>query len=94
MSESVTITVPKAFSVRDEAEFLAFQHLMTRLNPDLCVVEIAQGLHKDGGATKFWGAVFCREAMPSDSELAQVLEDAGLDYNSVIKHNNWPSNNK
>jgi hypothetical protein len=31
------IELPKAFSVRDEHEFLPIQHLMGRLNPKLSV---------------------------------------------------------
>ncbi len=56
-TSSIEITIPKAFSVRDEHELLAFRHLMQRLNPLLCVTEIAQGIHRDGGQTKFWGLV-------------------------------------
>ena len=31
------IELPKAFSIRDENEFLPIQHLMARLNPNLGV---------------------------------------------------------
>ena len=40
-----TVELPKAFSVRDEHEFLPFQHLMARLNPKLLVKEVATGVH-------------------------------------------------
>ena len=52
-----TIQVPKAFSVRDDHEFLAFKHLMARLNPQLRVRQVGMGLHVDSGYTVFWGLV-------------------------------------
>ena len=35
------VELPKAFSVRNEREFLPIQHLMARLNPKLLVRQIA-----------------------------------------------------
>ena len=52
-----TIEVPKAFSVRDDHEFLAFKHLMARLNPGLRVRQVGMGLHVHSGNTVFWGLV-------------------------------------
>jgi hypothetical protein len=49
------VTLPKAFSVREEQEFLPIQHLMTRLNPQLLVKEVATGGHVDGGGTVRYG---------------------------------------
>lgn len=40
--------LPKAFSVRDEHEFLPIQHLMARLNPNVVVKQVATG----GGCRK------------------------------------------
>ena len=39
----MTIQIPKAFSVRDDHEFLAFKHLMARLNPQLRVRQVDAG---------------------------------------------------
>jgi hypothetical protein len=44
------IELPKAFSVRDEHEFLSIQHLMTRLNPQLVAKEVATGVKPSSGA--------------------------------------------
>ena len=49
------VELPKAFSVRDEHEFLPFQHLMARLNPKLMVKEVATGVHVNGGGTVLLG---------------------------------------
>jgi hypothetical protein len=47
------VDLPKAFSVRDENEFLPIQHLMGRMNPQFVVKQIATGVHLDGGGTVF-----------------------------------------
>ena len=44
-----TVTLPKAFSVRDDRELLLVQDLMARLNPELMVVQVATGKHINGG---------------------------------------------
>ena len=59
------IELPKAFSVRDEHEFLAFQHLMARLNPKLVVKRVATGVHVNGGEAVFWGIVYLQEDPPN-----------------------------
>ena len=51
------IELPKAFSVGDDRELLLIQHLMTRLNPKLLVIQVATGVHVDGGSTVNWGVV-------------------------------------
>ena len=51
------VELPKAFSVRDEHEFLPIQHLMARLNPQLTVNQVATGVHVDGGTTVLSGLV-------------------------------------
>ncbi len=43
------VELPKAFSVRDEHEFLPIQHLMERLNPQFVVKQAATGMHVKGG---------------------------------------------
>ena len=75
-----TIAVPQAFSVRDEHEIYPFQHLMARLNPDLCVVPIATGVHIHGGCTVFWGLVYHSSQAPSKQDVEQALERAGFDF--------------
>ncbi len=45
------IDLPKAFSVRDEHEFLPIRHLLSRLNPSLVVKQVAVGVHVGGGGT-------------------------------------------
>lgn len=61
------VELPKAFSVRDEHEFLPIQHLMARLNPKLLVRQVATGVHVNGGGTVFWGLVFLNGEPPSKS---------------------------
>ena len=52
-----SVEMPKAFSVRDDREMQLVQDLMTRLNPDLLVIQVATGVHVDGGSTVNWGLV-------------------------------------
>ena len=59
------IELPKAFSVRDEHEFLPIQHLLARLNPRIVIKEIATGVHVDGGGTVHWGLVYLKGESPS-----------------------------
>ena len=72
-----TVHLPKAFSVRDPHEFLAFQHLMTRLNPGLVVAQVATGAHRDGGEVVCWGIVYLDRRQPSKSDVEQALKEAG-----------------
>jgi len=74
------IDVPKAFSVRDEHEFLAFRHLVARLHPHLRVTEAAQGIHKEGGTTKYWGLVHGSGQIVTREELETALLEAGFDH--------------
>jgi hypothetical protein len=74
------IELPKAFSVRDEHEFYAFQNLMTRLNPKLMVKQVATGVHVDGGCTVFWGLVYMDGQPPSKKEVEAALREAGFDF--------------
>ena len=48
---SISIEVPKAFSVRDDRELPLIQDLMARLNSDLLVAQVATGVHVNGGST-------------------------------------------
>jgi len=63
------IQVPKAFSVRDDREFLAFKHLMARLNPQLRVRQVGMGLHVNSGYTVFWGLVSLENQRVSREEF-------------------------
>jgi hypothetical protein len=74
------IELPKAFSVRDENEFFAFQHLTARLNPNLTVKEVATGVHVEGGCTVFWGLVYLENQPPSMKEVEAALKEAGFDF--------------
>jgi len=74
------IELPKAFSVRDEHEFLPIQHLMARLNPQLVTKQVATGVHVDGGETVFWGLVFVKDEPPSKKKVETALREAGFDF--------------
>jgi hypothetical protein len=74
-----TIELPKAFSVRDDCELPLIQGLMARLNPKLLVIQVATGLHVDGGYTVNWGLIYMDGQPPTDEELQAALKDAGLD---------------
>ncbi len=78
-----TIELPKAFSVRDDREFRLVQDLVTRLNPKLLVIQVATGMHVDGGYTVNWGLVYMDGQPLADEDLQAALKDAGLD----IEHN-------
>jgi hypothetical protein len=75
-----TIEVPKAFSVRDDHEFLAFKHLMARLNPKLRVRQVGMGLHVNSGYTVFWGLVSLEHQRVSREEFDEALREAGFDF--------------
>jgi len=75
-----TIQVPKAFSVRDDHEFLAFKHLMVRLNPQLRVRQVGMGLHVKSGYTVFWGLVSLENQRISRREFEEALRQAGFDF--------------
>jgi len=74
------VELPKAFSVRDEHEFLPIQHLMGRLNPQFVVKQIATGVHLDGGGTVFWGLVYLQSEPPSKAKVEKALREAGFDF--------------
>ena len=78
------IELPKAFSVRDEHEFYAFQHLMARLNPKLMVKQVATGVHVNEGCTVFWGLVYLNGQPPSKKEVEAALTEAGFDFGHDI----------
>jgi len=75
-----TIELPKAFSVRDENEFLAFQHLMEKMNPRLLVAQVATGVHVNGGPTVFWGLVHMDGHPLSRRDMENALREAGFDF--------------
>ena len=74
------VELPRAFSVRDEHEFLPIQHLMGRLNPQFVVKQIATGVHVDGGSTVFWGLVYLQSEPPSKLKVEKALREAGFDF--------------
>jgi hypothetical protein len=74
-----TIELPKAFSVRDDNELPLIQDLMARLNPKLMVVQVATGVHIDGGYTVNWGLVYMDGQRLTDADVAVALKEAGLD---------------
>jgi len=74
------VELPKAFSVRDEHEFLPVQDLLTRLNPQLVGRQVATGVHIDGGSTVFWGLVFLKGEPPSKKKMEIALREAGFDF--------------
>lgn len=78
-----TIDLPKAFSVGDDCELTMIQHLVARLNPKLLVVQVATGMHVDGGSTVNWGLVYLDGQPLTDKDVQAALEEAGLD----VQHN-------
>ena len=75
----ITVQVPKAFSVRDENEFYAFQHLLSRMNPQLRIAPLATGLHVSGGCTVFWGLAYVTGQHPAREDILAALKEAGFD---------------
>jgi hypothetical protein len=74
------IELPKAFSARHDGEISLIQDLMTRLNPKLLVIQVATGVHVDGGSTVNWGLVHLDGQPLMDTEVHAALEEAGLDF--------------
>ena len=74
-----SISLPQAFSVRDENEFYPIQHLLARMNPELMVTRIATGRHVNGGPTVVWGLVHMNGEVPSQAEVEHALAAAGFD---------------
>jgi len=73
----VTVKVPTAFSVRDENEFYAFQHLIARMNPQLQMTPVATGVHLNGGCTVFWGLVYASSETLTRETVETALKEAG-----------------
>lgn len=80
-----TVELPKAFSVRDEHEFYPFQHLMARLNPQLKVVQVATGVHLNGGCTVCWGIVYDDGQPLSGRDVEAALKEAGFDFSHSVR---------
>ena len=74
------VELPKAFSVRDDHEFLPFQHLLARMSPKLIVRQVATGVHVNGGGTVYWGLVFLKDKPPSKKKVEIALRKAGFDF--------------
>ena len=79
---NVEISLPKAFSVRDDHEFQAHHDLMKRLNKSLKVVPVTTGRHLNGGNTVHWGMVFVEGECPDEEEIFVALAEAGYDPKS------------
>ena len=82
-----TIELPKAFSLREDRELPLVQNLMARLNPKLLVIQVATGVHIDGGYTVNWGLVYMEGQSLTDEDVATALKEAGLDaqHNAEIQ---------
>lgn len=80
------VNLPKAFSVRDENEFLPIQHLMTRMNPKLVVTQVGTGVHINGGCTVFWGLIYLEGQPLGKQDMDAALAEAGFDF----RHNPPP----
>jgi hypothetical protein len=78
-----SIKLPIAFSVSRDNELSMIQDILTRLNHELIVVQVATGLHIDGGSTVNWGLVYHNAQSPTEAEVRAALEEAGLD----LQHN-------
>ena len=91
-----TIELPRAFSVRDDRELPLIQNLVSRLNPKLMAIQVATGMHVDGGYTVNWGLVYMDGQPPTDEELQAALKDAGLDveHNAEIQPSRISTNNE
>ena len=89
------VELPKAFSMCDERELLLIQNLITRLNPQLLVAQVATGLHVNGGCTVHWGLVYLDGQPLTDQEVQAALAEAGLDsqHNEQIQPSRiWVNN--
>ena len=75
-----TVQLPKAFSVRDEHEFVAFKHLLARLNPQLHIVQVGVGLHVNSGGTVYWGLVCLDGQRIKRAEFEAALREAGFNF--------------
>ena len=75
-----TVELPKAFSVRDESEFLPVKHVMARMNPSLRVTRVASGVHVNGGSTVFWGLIHLDGHPLSKKDVETALREAGFDF--------------
>lgn len=76
----VRLNLPVAFSVRDQHEFQSHRDVLTRLNPDLIVREIATGIHINGGPTVYWGIVYVKGQEIADGEITSALKLAGYNF--------------
>lgn len=91
-----SIELPKAFSMRDDRELPLIRDLMARLNPALLVIQVATGVHIDGGYTVNWGLVYLDGQPLTDEDVTAALQDAGLDaqHNVEIQRSRMWVNNQ
>ena len=76
----LNIQLPSAFSVHDENEFFAFQHLLARMNAQIRVAQVATGVHVNGGCTVYWGVVHHDEQVVTTEDMKHALAAAGYDF--------------
>jgi len=74
------VELPKAFPVRHDNEFQLAKDLMARLNPLLLVVQVATGMHLNGGTTVIWGLVYLEGRPLLETDVQAALKEAGLDF--------------
>ena len=92
---NAAVELPKAFSVRHDHEIPLIRDLMARLNPKLLVIQVATGVHIDGGYTVNWGLVYMDGQPLTDADVAAALKEAGLDaqHNAEIQPSRiWVNN--
>ena len=73
------VQLPTAFSVQNEDEFYPIQHLLARMSPQLMVVQVATGVHRNGCHTVLWGLVYLADSPLSQADVEQALALAGFD---------------
>jgi uncharacterized protein YhaN len=72
--------LPKAFSVRDDHEFLPMRHLLERMNPKIVLKQVAYGVHVNGREAVYWGIAHLRGKPPTKKEIDGALSEAGFDF--------------
>ncbi len=78
------VSLPKAFSVRDDHELYPIQHLVVRLNPKFTATLVTTGRHVNGGGTVFWGIVYRQDRPPGKKEVEAALREAGFDFSHNV----------
>jgi hypothetical protein len=50
------------------------------MNPQLRVIQVATGVHVNGGCTVCWGLVCQEGRLPTKKEVETALREAGFDF--------------